>query len=175
DSLGFTAEQMVQAEREGRLFALAGDAVIRSGPRVHSLRTAADAVGRPLADIEQAWAALGLTVTDVDHIALSEADVEGLRTWSELSDATGAASSLGVLRVLGATMARLSEAESSAVRAGTPAIQLNHTRDELTTARAYAAAGAFVPRIGRLIDAVHRQHLESARMHFEAVLTDTSA
>ena len=34
DSLGFSAEEMVEAEREGRLFALAGDAQMRSGRRV---------------------------------------------------------------------------------------------------------------------------------------------
>ena len=30
--LGFTAEEMVEAERRGRLFGLAGDAIRRSGP-----------------------------------------------------------------------------------------------------------------------------------------------
>ncbi len=175
DSVGFTASEMVEAEREGRLFALAGDASIRSGKRVHSLRTVAEALGRPLPDIEQAWAALGLTVTDADQIALTEADLEGLRTWSELSAAAGPASSLGVLRVLGATMARFAEAESSAIRASVPNIQINHTHDEAATARAFADVAAFVPRIGRLIDAVHRQHLESARMYFEEVIGDASS
>jgi class 3 adenylate cyclase len=174
DSLGFTTDEMVEAERHGRLFALAGDAVMRSGPPVHSLRSAAKAIGRPVDYVQQAWAALGLTVADLDQIALSEADVEGLRTVADLNIATGGDTSLGVLRVLGASMARLAEAESSAIRAGVPAIQINYTEDELATARAYAAVTAFVPRIGRLIDAVHRQHLESARMYFEDVLRDTS-
>jgi class 3 adenylate cyclase len=175
DSRGFSTQEMVEAEREGRLFALAGDALMRSGRRVHSLRTVATALDRPLADIEQAWAALGLTVTDPDQIALTEADLEALRTWSDLSAAVGAASSLGVLRVLGATMARFAEAESSAIRGGVPEIQINHTHDEAATARAYAGVAGFVPRIGKLIDAVHRQHLESARMYFEAVISDASA
>ena len=130
-----------------------------SGPPVHSLRTAAHALGRPVAQIEQAWAALGLTVADVDQVALSQEDVEGLRTWSELSSVVGAATSLGVLRVLGASMARFAEAVSSAIRGGVPAIQLNYTEDELTTARAYAGVTSFVPRVGRLLDAVHRQRV----------------
>lgn len=174
DSLGFTAEEMVAAERQGRLFALSGDRALRSGPLVHSLRSAADAVGRPLEQVEQVWAALGLTVADADQVALSEEDLEGLRTWSELSAVVGEATSLGVLRVLGASMARFAEAVSSGIRGGVPAIQLNYTADELTTARAYAGLTSFVPRMGRLIDAVHRQHLESARMYFEDVLRDTS-
>jgi class 3 adenylate cyclase len=79
------------------------------------------------------------------------------------------------LRVLGSAMARLAEAESSVVRAGAPDIQIDHTHDELATARAYRAIAEFVPRIGELIDAVHRHHLSSARTHFEGVLRDTSS
>src|SRR4051812_1405883 len=41
DGLGFTAEEMVEAERRGRLFGLAGDALQRSGRPTYSLRTAA--------------------------------------------------------------------------------------------------------------------------------------
>jgi class 3 adenylate cyclase len=174
DSLGFTAAEMIAAEQRGRLFALSGDGALRSGPPTHSLRTAAQAINCPLDKVEQAWAALGLTVADIDQIALSQEDVEGLRTWAELSAVVGEATSLGVLRVLGASMARFAEAVSSAIRAGVPAIQLNYTADEVTTARAYAGVTSFVPRVGRLLDAVHRQHLESARMYFEDVLRDTS-
>ncbi|HEX3337325.1 MAG TPA: adenylate/guanylate cyclase domain-containing protein [Jatrophihabitans sp.] len=174
-SLGFTADDMVEAEKHGRLFALAGDAIVRSGRRVHSLRSAAESLQLPLADVEHAWAALGLTVADVDQLALSPADLDGLRTWAELSTLIGADVALGVARVLGAGLARLAEAESSAIRAGIPAVQINHTFDELETARAYAGVAGFVPRIGVLIDAVHRQHIESARVYFEGVVLDTSA
>ena len=47
DGLGFTAEEMVEAERRGRLFGLAGDAVRRSGRPTYSLRTAAEALEIP--------------------------------------------------------------------------------------------------------------------------------
>jgi class 3 adenylate cyclase len=113
-------------------------------------------------------------VADVDHVTLSEADVAALRTWSDLSRVVGEVATLGVLRVLGASMARFAEAVSSALRSGVPAIQLNYTADELATAQAYAAVTSFVPRVGQLLDVVHRQHLESARMYFEDVLRDTS-
>jgi class 3 adenylate cyclase len=174
DSLGFTTAELVEAERRGRLFALAGDAVIRSGPPVHSLRTAAETLRQPTSTIEQFWAALGLTVADADQVALSQEDVEALRTIAQLAAGIGTDAALGVLRVLGAAMARFAEAESSAIRAGVPAIQMNFTEDELTTAQAYAGVAGFVPRIGRVIDVVHRQHIESARLYFEDVLRDTS-
>jgi class 3 adenylate cyclase len=81
----------------------------------------------------------------------------------------------GILRVLGAAMARLAEAESTMIRAGMPDIQMDHTHDELATAQAYRAIAEFVPRLGALIDIVHRHHLTGARTHFEGVLRDTSA
>jgi class 3 adenylate cyclase len=77
--------------------------------------------------------------------------------------------------VLGAAMARLAEAESTMIRAGMPDIQMTHTRDEFATAQAYRAIAEFIPRLGALIDTVHRHHLISARTHFEGVLRDTSA
>jgi adenylate cyclase len=73
DGLGFTTDEMVEAERRGRLFGLAGDALQGSGRPTYSLRTAADALGLPLPDIQRAWAALGLSVASADDVALREA------------------------------------------------------------------------------------------------------
>jgi adenylate cyclase len=175
DGLGFTAGEMAEAERAGRLFGLAGDAFQRSGRPVHSQRTAAGTLGIPLEDVERAWAALGLTVSGPDQIALSEADVDGLATWVATKSLVGEAAAMGLLRVMGAALERLAEAESTVVRAGWPAIQMEHTHDELATAQAYRAIAEYIPRIGALLDAVHRHHLIAARTHFEGVLRDTSA
>ncbi len=48
DELGFTTEDMVEADRRGRLFGLAGDALRRTGQPAYSLRTAAEALALPL-------------------------------------------------------------------------------------------------------------------------------
>jgi class 3 adenylate cyclase len=175
ESVGFSLEEMLEAEQHGRLFALAGDAVLRSGPPVHSLRDAAGVLNLPVAEVARAWSALGLTADNVDQRLLSDADVDGLRTWSLLRDGSGEAIASGLLRVLGASMARLAEAESSAIRGGAPDIQLNHTEDEAQTAKAFAEVAELVPRIGLLMDAVHRQHLQSTRTYFEQVVHDTSS
>lgn len=175
DKLGFTAEEMVEAERAGRLFGLTGDALQRSGRPIYSLRTAADVLGVPLDDIATAWAVLGLTVASPDEVALSQADVDALATWVAMRKMMSDDGAFGFLRVLGAAMARLAEAESSVVRAGSPDLQMTHSHDELITAQAYREVAEFVPRIGALIDAVHRHHLSSARTHFEGVSRDMSA
>jgi class 3 adenylate cyclase len=175
EAQGFSLDDMVDAERNGRLFALAGDATARSGPPVHSLRSAAALLGLPVDEVAHAWAALGLTVRDLDQRVLSEADLAGLQTWADMSTVIGPNSAFGLLRVLGASMARLAEAESSATRGTLPDIQLDYTADELRTAQAWASLAQVVPRIGALMDAVHRQHIASTRSYFEAVVQNDSA
>ncbi|OBI21618.1 MULTISPECIES: adenylate/guanylate cyclase domain-containing protein [unclassified Mycobacterium] len=175
DELGFTAEEMVEAERRGRLFGLAGDVLQWSGRPIHTMATAAEQLGLSPEEVAQAWGLLGLTVAGPDVAVLSQADVDALATWVALKTVVGEDGASGMLRVLGAAMARLAEAESTAIRAGTPDIQMTYTNDELATAQAYRAVAEFVPRISALIDVVHRHHLTSARTHFEGVLRDTSA
>ena len=175
DGLGFTVDEMVAAERRGRLFGLAGDVLAWSGRPIYTVQTAATELGLSADDVAHAWALLGLTVAGPDVPALSQADVDALSTWVALKAVVGEDGAFGLLRVLGAAMARLAEAESTMIRTGTPDIQMTYTHDELSTAQAYRAVAEFVPRVGALIDVVHRHHLTSARTYFEGVLRDTSA
>jgi len=175
DSLGFTAEDMVEAERRGRLFGLAGDVLQRSGRPIYTLREAADRLGVSVEEITHAWHALGLSVSDGDQPVFSQVDIDGLAAWVALRAAVGDEATLTLLRVLGASMARLSEAGSTAIRLGLPDIQMEYSEDELTTARAYRAVGEFIPRLGVLMDAVFRHHTISARTYFEGVVRDNSA
>jgi class 3 adenylate cyclase len=173
--LGFTADEMVEAEHRGRLFGLAGDVLLWSGPPIYTLRTAADAIGVALADVEHGWAMLGLTVADPDTPALSQVDVESLATWVAMRMQMGPDAADGFLRVLGATVARLAEAISSMIRTSQPKMWLGLTGDELATAQVYREAAGFVPRVGAMIDAVHRHHLVGTRTFIEGVVTGPSA
>ena len=173
--LGFTADDMVEAEQRGRLFGLAGDVLLWSGPPIYTLRTAADAIGVALEDVEHGWAMLGLTVADPDTPALSQADVDSLATWVAMRMQMGPDAADGFLRVLGSTVARLAEAISSMIRTAQPKMWLGLTGDELATAQAYGEAAEFVPRVGAMIDAVHRHHLVSTRTFIEGLVTGPSA
>jgi adenylate cyclase len=175
DSLGFTTEDMVEAERRGRLFGLPGDVLQRSGRPIYTLREAADRLGVSVEELTHAWHALGLSVSDGDQPVFSEVDIDGLAAWVALRAAVGDEATLTLLRVLGASMARLSEAGSTAIRLGLPDIQMEYSEDELTTARAYRAVGEFIPRLAVLMDAVFRHHTISARTYFEGVVRDNSA
>lgn len=55
DGLGFTADEMVEAERRGRLFGLAGDVLQWSGRPIYNIRAAADALGVSPEELAQAW------------------------------------------------------------------------------------------------------------------------
>ena len=175
DGLGFSAQEMIEAERHGRLFGLAGDVLLWSGPPIYTLRSAAEAIGVALEDVEHGWAILGLTVADADTPVLSQVDVDALATWVAMRMQMGPDAADGFLRVLGATVARLAEAISSMIRTAQPKMWLGLTGDELATAQVYRAAAEFVPRIGAMIDAVHRHHLVSTRTFIEGVVWGPSA
>lgn len=175
DSLGFGADEMVEAERRGRLFGLAGDALQWSGPPIHTLRSAAEALGVSVEDVAHVWALLGLTTADSDTPRLSQADVDALATCLAMNEQFSEDAVSGVLRVLGAAIARLADAESAMIRFGQPDVWIGHTNDELATARAFRKVAAFIPRIGAMMDAVHRHHLTSTRTFIEGVTTGPSA
>ena len=118
---------------------------------------------------------LGLTVADPDTPALSQADVDGLATWVAMRMQMGPDAADGFLRVLGANVARVAEAISSMIRTSQPKMWLGLTGDELTTAQVYRDAAEFVPRLGAMIDAVHRHHLVSTRTFIEGVVSGPSA
>ena len=175
DGLGFTAEEMVEAERHGRLFGLAGDALQRSGRPIYTLRQAASELDVSADELTRAWHALGLSAPDTDEPVFSQIDVDGLGSWVAMKNAVGDDATMTLLRVLGGSMARVAEAGSTAIRVGMPDIQMEHTADEFVTAQAYRRVGEFIPRLGVLIDSVFRHHTVSARTYFEGVVRDTTA
>ena len=132
--IGFTTDEMVEAERRGRLFGLAGDALRRSGPPTYSLRTAAETLGVPLDEVTHYWAMLGLSVPGEDDVALSQADVDALATCAAMKAQIG--DDGGLLRLIGAAMTRLAEAETTLLRTSRPDFWITRSHDELTTAQA---------------------------------------
>lgn len=71
DELGFTAEEMAEAELRGRLFGLAGDVLAWSGRAICTVQTAAEQLDIEAEDVARAWALLGLTVAGPDVPALA--------------------------------------------------------------------------------------------------------
>src|SRR3954451_4116561 len=90
-----------------------------------------------------------------------------LRTAVGMSAVLGAEATLGLARVMGAAMARVGDAASTAVRGRLPSMSVAISGSELETARSFGAIAGAVPALGRGLDILFRHHLESARMHFE--------
>lgn len=162
---GCSVEEMVAANRTGRLFALAGDRIVRPGRDQYTLADVAEQLGRPLADVRAIWRAFGLV--DVGDPVASRDDVETVRTALEVGDALGLDAAVGVARVIGSSLARIGDAMSTAVRGRLPSMSVAISGSEAETGRAFAAVAAGVPAIGRALDVLFRHHLEAARMHFE--------
>jgi class 3 adenylate cyclase len=72
-----------------------------------------------------------------------------------------------VCRVVAASLTRVADAISSAVRGQVPELALEVAGSELATARTFGQVATFVPRTGQALDALFRHHLEAARMNWE--------
>jgi class 3 adenylate cyclase len=162
---GCSVEEMVAAHSRGRLFALAGDRLIRPDRDQHDLFEVADMLGQPIERIRAVWRAFGLV--DVGDNVASPDDVEMLRTTLAMADALGFDATIGLARVMGSSLARIGDATSAAVRSRFPTMTLAVSGSEVATATSFAALASAVPGIGRLVDTLLRHHLENARMHFE--------
>ncbi|MCU1602388.1 MAG: adenylate cyclase [Frankiales bacterium] len=178
-SEGCSVEEMQIANSRGRLFALAGDRRIRPLVGLLSLRDAAARLEVEPSVLTRVWRTLGLPDNGIDAPLLTEADVEALGTYLDVRTFLGEDVALAVSRVLGSALARITEAESSAMRVGMQGvIDVGVTGDEVMTAKAYATVTRLVPRIGQMLDTLHRQHLEATRVHFEDIdreLTERTA
>lgn len=169
---GCTLEELQAAHERGRLFALAGDRRIRPVVGLLTLREAAARLEREPGQVGHAWRAFGLPDQGLDAPLLTDADVAALQTYFDVTQMAGPDLAHAMARVIGASLARISEAEASAMRMGVDAVNLDRTGSEAVTARSYDELTQLVPRIGALLDTLHRQHLEAARVHFEGIGTD---
>lgn len=166
---GCDLEEMVEAQARDRLFALAGDRMIRPARPRYDCVSAADELGTSPEIVSKAWRSFGLPTPS--EPVLGEQDLQSLRTWMLVRDLLGEEAATGLARVLGSGAARLAEAEAAAMRSGVvgAAVDRARTGSELVTARAFADVTTLVPQIGTVLDSVHRHHIEAARRHFELV------
>jgi class 3 adenylate cyclase len=164
---GCTVEEMVAAHARGRLFALAGDRIIRPDRDRFTLDQVASQLGAEPDVVRRLWRAFGLVEADPGSPVASPDDVEMLRVAAGMAALFGVEPTLGLARVMGSAMARVSDAGSTIVRRGLPTLSLAVSGSEIDTARGWAQLAATTPALGRAIDTLFRHHLEAARMHFE--------
>jgi class 3 adenylate cyclase len=177
--IGATLDEMVAAHEKGRLFALAGDRVIIPNRDQFSLNDIAATLAAPVEDVCAIWRALGFPRAEWDELVASPEDVEAVRVIVDMSRLIGLPGVLGIARVVAASMSRIADAASTAVRTQVPQLALGLSGSEVVTAQTFEGVATFVPRVGQALDAVWRHHLEAARRHWErsdsADLVDSGA
>ena len=167
---GCSLEEMVAADGKGRLFALAGDRVIRPDRDRYDLIEVAELLDRPLPQVRAIWRAFGLV--DIGDKVASPDDVAMVGTAFGLLDAIGLDAAVGLARVMGSSLARIADATSAALRSRMPSMSVASSGSELQTATSFAAIASTVPSFGRAVDTLLRHHLEAARMLFERTDSD---
>ncbi|MDQ1704280.1 MAG: hypothetical protein QOF18_646 [Frankiaceae bacterium] len=164
---GCSVDEMVAADARGRLFALAGDRIVRPDRDRFTLAEVAEQIDAPVADVRALWRAFGLVEADRTQPVASPTDVDMMRTAVTMASLLGLDTTRGMARVMGSAMARVGDAASTAVRGQLPSMSVAISGSELETARSFAGVATAVPALGRTLDALFRHHLEAARMHFE--------
>jgi class 3 adenylate cyclase len=158
---------MVDADRRGRLFALAGDRIVRPGARELTLTEVAERTGGGEDTVRRLWRALGLAGWDSDDRVASAQDAVALAPMVVAAAAIGEDVTLELARPIGAALSRIGEATNAIFRSLSPAGALATSEGELETARFWARRAPFLPALGRVLDVFWRHHHDLAREHFE--------
>src|SRR5690242_16874057 len=64
---GCTLDEMTAANERGRLFALAGDRIVRPGRDMFTLAEVAEQIGCPVDEVQAVWRAFGLVLGNPDQ------------------------------------------------------------------------------------------------------------
>lgn len=158
-ALGATDEEVAAADEAGTVGILAVERLVIPEPARYSPEEVADAAGIPEATARQFWRALGFADTRPGDRAHTDADLDMLRMVAELL-AIGVVEpdlALQMTRVIGSSMARVAEAQVSAIEGRLP-----RRAADLDTEPAVLQAATLLPAMPRVLDYVWRRHLQAA-------------
>jgi adenylate cyclase len=158
-ALGAGDAEVAAADRAGTMGLLAVERLVLPDPPRYAPDEVAEAAGVPEATARQFWRALGFPDTRPGERAHTDADLEMLRLVAELL-ALGVVEpdlALQMTRVIGSSMARVAEAQVSAIESRLP----RHEAD-LDGEPAALQAGTLLPAMPRILEYVWRRHLQAA-------------
>lgn len=163
---GATLDDLVEAERAGRLPTVLLDRLLGFGRGTLTLDEAAARAGLAPDQAARARQAVGLPIVPRHERAYGRVDVEMLRAYKGAVDVFGEEVALELGRVLGSSLNRLAEAEVAAFLRRVSAAVAGGREPQLAVAEAAAQGAALLPTVGRLIDPLHRRHLQAALQRF---------
>lgn len=158
---GVSIEEMVEAEREGRLPLVAAELRIRGGRERFTLAEACARTGIAPDAFWRVWRADGFPDPG-DTPVFTEADLEVFGVFHAARDIFGEQVLYELARVCGSSMARIAEAGVAAIASKVGASLLDEDAREVEVARAMEQVVEILPRLSGLLDSLHRHHIEAA-------------
>lgn len=172
--LGSTAEEVDAAIADETVDLLMVDRTLMPSEVRMTQAQIVELTGIPTDLIRRIWRALGFADVGDDEPAFTDMDVDAIRLFQSMM-AMGLVdqeSGLQMARVIGLSMARIAEAETSP---GTLPILLP-TGDSLVDAEEFARrSGESIPTMGRLLEYVWRRHLQAATRRAMRIRLDGDA
>lgn len=165
--LGCTVDEMVDAHRRGRLFALGGDRILRPGARTFTFAQAAEQLGTDEDLVGRLWRALGLPASSLGEGVMSAREVEAFAPVTVLAELVGPERVVELARGIGAGLARIGEVTQAAGRTVSPESATATSSSETETAAFWVTYAPYVRAVGPVLDVFFAHHFELARDHFE--------
>jgi adenylate cyclase len=165
--LGVDADELARAEADGTLPLLALERLALDQDLRYDIVEAAEASGLGVDRISQVWRSLGFPVPGADDEVFSDVDVANFRAVAQLLDhgAIDPEVTMQLTRVIGSSMARVSEALVDAVTNRDDEIDRPGGGSGLSLD--VADTGTFLPVFPAVLEQVWRRHLQvAARRRF---------
>jgi adenylate cyclase len=158
---GVTIEQMVDADERDHLTGIAGDLALRPGERLTS-REFAELAGLSVEDVQRLTLAIGRPVVDPDERAFTADDAEAFRLFSVSAELFGEEALLRILRVVGSSLSRISDAAVSLFLSDVETPLADAHAGELALAKANLDAIAALSVLRTVMEIVFRAHMENS-------------
>jgi adenylate cyclase len=167
--LGVDAEELARAEVDGTLPLLAIERLALDQDLGYDIVEAAEASGLGVDRISQMWRSLGFPVPGADDKVFSDVDVANFRAVAQLlaHGAIGPEVTMQLTRVIGSSMARVSEALVDAVTQREDDDEVDRLGGGGGLTLDVADTGTFLPLFPAVLEQVWRRHLQvAARRRF---------
>jgi hypothetical protein len=169
DEQGVTLEEMVEAHKTGRLFAIVGDRIARgSGPRLDA-EACARVAGMSREEFVYLWRAIGFPEPSPDMPLLTEPEAESFQVVKFAFDVLGKAPGERLAMTIGHAMRLIAEAVNVAFIEADDRTMLDRSGSELVSAQTDALFDSMIPAFHRWLAVLHALNHESSNRHLELV------
>jgi adenylate cyclase len=158
---GVTIEQMLDAQKHNHLTGIAGDLALRPGERLTPPEFA-ELAGLSVEQVQQLTLTIGRPVVDLDERVFTADDAEAFRLFSIGAELFGEEALLRFIRVVGSSLARISDAAVSLFLSDVETPLADAQAGELALAKANLDAIASLNVLRTVMETVLLAHMENS-------------